>query len=68
MAAMREVIYRGYSIRFHLRSNWSAQIRRPGGFMVMRDGFIVASAEEGEGVLLARCRERIDKEEDSARK
>jgi hypothetical protein len=48
MAAMREVTYRGYSIRFHLRNNWSAQIRRPGGYVVMKNGFLTASVEEAE--------------------
>lgn len=60
---MREEIYRGHSIRYHQRNGrWSAQIRRPGGFMVMKDGFITAAAEEGEGVLLDRARARIDAE------
>lgn len=63
MSPMREVDYRGYSIRFHFRSDrWSAHIRRPGGFVVIKDGFITATAEEGEAVLLNQARFRIDQE------
>jgi hypothetical protein len=66
---MREVQYRGYSIRFHRTDvRWSAQIRRPGGFMVMRDGFVTATIEEGETVLLERARVRIDAEEKAVAK
>lgn len=62
---MKEEVYRGYSIRFHFRNDrWSAQVRRPGGFMVMKDGFINATPEEGEHVLLERARARVDSEED----
>jgi hypothetical protein len=60
---MREEIYRGYSIRYDLRGTWTAQIRRPGGYVVMRDGFITATTDEGEQILLKRARERIDQEE-----
>jgi hypothetical protein len=61
---MKEVIYRGYSIRFHSTPlRWSAQVRRPGGHMVLKDGFITATLEEGESVLLERARARVDVEE-----
>lgn len=62
---MRTVLHRDYSIRFHQRNGrWSAQVRRPGGFVVMKNGFVTATLEEGEGVLLDRARARIDEEED----
>ena len=64
---MRETSYRGYSIRYRNTGvRWSAHIRRPGGFMVMKDGFLAASLEEGEAVLLQRARAKIDAEEDAA--
>jgi hypothetical protein len=61
---MKEVTHRGYSIRFHSTLvRWSAQIRRPDGYMILKDGFITASLDEGETVLLERARARIDAEE-----
>ena len=60
---MRELEYRGYSIRFSCNANWTAHIRKPGGFLILKDSFITASLEEGEGVLLERARARIDQEE-----
>jgi hypothetical protein len=66
---MREEIYRGHSIRYHQRNGrWSAQVRRPGGFLVMKDGFMTAAADEGESVLLDRARARIDAEFDTGLK
>lgn len=60
---MREVTHRGYAIRYQLKLNrWSAHVLRPGGFMVMRDGFITATVDEGEEVLLRRALARIDEE------
>ena len=61
VSAMREIEYRGYSVRFDFRNGrWSAHVRKPGGFIVIKDGFITATAEEGETVLLDRARARID--------
>ncbi len=61
---MKEVTYRGYSIRFHSTPlRWSAQVRRPGGYMILKDGFITATLDEGENILLERARARIDAEE-----
>ena len=34
--------------------------------MVMKNGFLTATLEEGEGVLLERARARIDEEETGA--
>jgi hypothetical protein len=59
-----EVKYRGYSIRYEFRTKWVAQVRRPGGYMIVKDGIIWATPEEGEAGLLERARARIDKEED----
>jgi len=64
---VRTILHRGYSIRFHQRNGrWSAQVRRPGGFLVIKDGFVTATLEEGEAVLLERARARIDEEEAKA--
>jgi hypothetical protein len=60
---MKTIKYRDYTISYELRTRWLAQIKRPGAYMIMKDGMIRASAEEGEEVLLARCRARIDQEE-----
>lgn len=60
---MRDVTHREFIIRYRNSGvRWSAHIRRPGGFIVLRDGFISATPEEGEAVLLQRARERIDRE------
>jgi hypothetical protein len=61
---MRNTMYRRYVISYEqTRTGWRAQIRRPGGYLIMRNGLITATAVEGEDVLLSRCRERIDEEE-----
>ena len=60
---MKKIKYRDYTISYDLLTRWLAQIRRPGAYMIMKDGIIRASLEEGEEVLLERCRERIDREE-----
>jgi hypothetical protein len=63
VSVMREIDYRGYSIRFDFRNGrWSAHVRRPGGFIVIKDGFITATAEEGESGLLARARALIEQQ------
>jgi hypothetical protein len=60
---MQQTTYRGYSIRFHRTDRyWSAQIRKPGGFVILRDGYITATHEEGAPVLLTRACARIDAE------
>ena len=61
---MREIKHREYSIRYRNTGvRWTAHIRRPGGFLVMRDGFVTATLQEGEAVLLERARATIDAEE-----
>ena len=62
---MPHLEYCGYDIRYEERAHgWVAHIRRPGGVLIMRDGTISATLDEGEEVLLELCRARIDKEED----
>jgi hypothetical protein len=62
---MRQVEYRGYSIRYEKRTHgWVAHIRRPGGFVIIRNGIIGATLDEGEEILLQLARARIDEEED----
>ena len=61
---MRNTMYREYVISYEqTRNGWRAQIRRPGGYLIMRNGLLTATIVEGEDALLSRCRERIDNEE-----
>ncbi len=60
---MQAIIYRGYTIRYGCNLDWFAHIYRPGSPLIMTDGVVAASPAEGEAVVLARARSRIDAEE-----
>jgi hypothetical protein len=55
--------YRGYTIRYGRNLDWFAHVYRPGSPLIMTDGVLVASLEEGEERVLALARARIDAEE-----
>jgi hypothetical protein len=64
---MLELIYRGYAVRFRSSDeHWSAHIRKPGGLFVMRGGFLTATLEEGQAVLLERAKALIDQDAGNA--
>ena len=61
---MQTLTYRGYVISFQRKpSGWIAHIRRPGGYVIMRNGIVRATDVEDEENLLRLCRQRIDEEE-----
>jgi hypothetical protein len=60
---MQSATYRGYRIGYHCESKWFAHIYRPSSPLIMRNGTVQATREEGEAVLLERARVRIDEAE-----
>lgn len=64
MPSIRSANYRGYTIRYGSDLDWFAHVYRPGSPLIMTDGVLTASLEEGEQRVLALARKRIDQEED----
>jgi hypothetical protein len=65
-AMMPSTKYRDYRISYYLLSEgWSAHIYRPSSPLIMRNGMVTATVEEGEEVLLEGARARIDDAESS---
>jgi hypothetical protein len=61
---MQSTTYRNYRISYHFKSGkWSAHVYRPSSPIIMRNGIINATAEEGEALLLERVHAMIDKAE-----
>ena len=54
-------VYRGYSILYYRAGDWLAYVYPPGAIRAA-DRIIKATEKEGEDVLLARVRTRIDVE------
>ena len=64
---MKEERHLGYLIKYNFTgADWEARIYRPGSGIIMSDGIVTATKDEGEGMLLARARSRIDYEEKDA--
>lgn len=55
--------YKGYFIRYHRTTEWLAQIYKAGSNVAIAGTRITATSDEGEQILLARARARIDEEE-----
>jgi len=61
---MQSTTHRNYRISYHFKSGqWLGYIYRPSSPLIMRNGTITATAEEGESILLERARARIDEAE-----
>jgi hypothetical protein len=58
----REIVHCGHTIRFHRTLvGWIGQIRKTGVLAFTNDGLVTATLEEGEFVLVARARARIER-------
>jgi hypothetical protein len=60
---MQTTVYRGYTIRYGSNLDWFAHIYRPGSPLIMTNGVVTVSLEEGAERLLALVRAYIDREE-----
>ena len=59
----RTIQHCGYIVRFGFRNDrWAAHVLKPGGLLIIKDGSVTATADQGEAVLLERARARIDQE------
>ncbi|MGJ5151688.1 hypothetical protein [Bradyrhizobium sp. HKCCYLR1023] len=59
---MKTLEYRGYILRHHKTDSYFCLIYRPGSNVAM-SAKAVASAEEGEAIMLARAKAIVDAEE-----
>lgn len=62
---MREVVYRGYKIRYHCSAVWFANIFRPGSPRPIVET-PTATRDEGVDILLQRIQQIIDREVENA--
>jgi hypothetical protein len=62
---MKEELYRGYTIRHHKTDKYFGLIYRPGSPLAM-GAKAIATAEEGEAIMLMRAKAIIDQEEEKA--
>jgi hypothetical protein len=57
--SVREAAYRGWLIRYHKGREWTAELFRPGSAEAISQR-LVASADEGEIMLIQRAQRTID--------